>query len=108
MEIRIESVNNDTTHSWVRISHGLDKLVKDLIDNKEYDDDEQVFAIASRSKATAKPRRLSTTCSSSRTIPILERKWIDIEPGAQFDQAYPVAKKNTLLRKKMERSNSGD
>ena len=26
-------------------------------------------------------------------------KWIDIEPGAQFDQAYPVAKRlNTLLR----------
>ena len=92
VEIRIESVNNDTTHSWVRISHGLDKLVKDLID-REYDDDEQetsttkteVFAIASRSKAFAKPRRPSTTCSSSRTIPILERKWIDIEPGAQFD-----------------------
>ena len=27
------------------------------------------------------------------------KKWIDIEPGAQFDQAYPVAKRiNTLLR----------
>ena len=29
----------------------------------------------------------------------LERKWIDIGPGAQFDQPHPVAKKlNTLLR----------
>ena len=38
-------------------------------------------------------------CSSSTTVPILERTWIDIEPGAQFDQAYPVAKRiNTLLR----------
>ena len=28
-----------------------------------------------------------------------QRIWIDIEPGAQFDQAYPVAKRiNTLLR----------
>ena len=53
----------------------------------------------SRSKAKAKPRGPSTTCSSSRTFPILERTWIDIEPGAQFDQAYPVAKRiNTLLR----------
>ena len=47
----------------------------------------------------AKPRRPSTTCSSTRTVPIRERKWINIEPGAHFDQAYPVAKRlNTLLR----------
>ena len=32
-------------------------------------------------------------------LPILERIWIHIEAGAQFDQAYPVAKRlNTLLR----------
>ena len=106
VEIRIESVNNDNSHWWVRISHGLNKLVTDLID-KKYENNEQetsttkteVFAIASRSKAKAKPRRPSTTCSFSRTIQILERKWIDVEPGAQFDQAYPVAKRiKTLLR----------
>ena len=99
VEIRIESVNKDNSHSWVRISHVLNKFVTDLID-KEYDDNEQetsttkteVFAFASRSKAKAQPRRPSTTCSSSKTIPFLERTWIDIEPGAQFDQAYPEAK----------------
>ena len=40
VEIGIDSVNNDNSHSWVRISHGLNKLVTDLID-KEYDDNEQ-------------------------------------------------------------------
>ena len=40
VEIRIESVNKDNSHSWVRISHVLNKLVTDLID-KEYDDNEQ-------------------------------------------------------------------
>ena len=40
MEIRIEFVNKDNSHSWVRISHGLNKLVTDMID-KEYDDNEQ-------------------------------------------------------------------
>ena len=40
VEIRIESVNKDNSHSWVRISHGLNKLVTSLID-KEYDDNEQ-------------------------------------------------------------------
>ena len=46
-----------------------------------------VFAFASRSKPKAKPRRPSTTCSSTKTVSILERTWIDIEPGAHFDQA---------------------
>ena len=35
VEIRIESVNKDNSHSWIRISHDLNKLVTDLIDNKE-------------------------------------------------------------------------
>ena len=71
MEIRIESVNKDNSHSWSRISHGSNKLVTDL-SNKEDDDNEQetsemkfeefalktnVLASASRSKAKAKPRR---------------------------------------------------
>ena len=80
VEVRIESENKDNSHSWVRNSHGLNKLVTDLID-KEYDDNEretsetktevfalktEVFASASRSKAKAKPRRLSTTWSSTK------------------------------------------
>ena len=80
-KFRIETVNKDNSHSWVRISHGLIKLATDLFD-REYDDDEQktsttkteVFAYASRPKSKAKPRRLSTACSSSRTVPILERR----------------------------------
>ena len=40
VEIRTESINKDNSHSWVRISHGFNKLVTDLID-KEYDDNEQ-------------------------------------------------------------------
>ena len=106
VELKIDSVNRDNSYSWVRISHGLNKLVTDLID-KECGDNEQetsttkteVFAKASRSQAEAKPQRPSNAWSSSRTVPILERIWIDIEPGLQFGQAYPVAKRiNTLLR----------
>ena len=77
VEITIESVNKDNSHSWVRISHGLNKLVTDL-SNKEDDDNEQetsemqfedfalktnVLAFASRSKAKAKPRRRTSACS---------------------------------------------
>ena len=40
VEIGIESVNKDNSHSWVRISRGLNILVTDLID-REHDDNEQ-------------------------------------------------------------------
>ena len=33
--IIIESVNKDNSHSWVRISHGLNKLVTDLDNEQE-------------------------------------------------------------------------
>ena len=88
-------------------------MVTDLID-KEDDDNEQetsgtkaeefalktnVLAFASRSKAEAKPRRPTFALSSTRTVPICERIWNDIEPGTYSYIAYPVAKRlTTLLR----------
>ena len=109
VEIRIESENKGISHSWVRISHGLNKLVNDLIDDNEQETSEtkseefalktNVLAFASRSKAKAKPRRPTSACSSTRTLPICERIWTDIEPGTQSNLAYPVAKRlTTLLR----------
>ena len=107
VEIRIESVNRDNSHSWVRISHGLKKLVTDLID-REYDDKEQEtsemkseefalktkeLAIASRSKAKAKPRRSTSAYLSAKTVPICERSWTDVEPGTCSHIAYPVSKR---------------
>ena len=35
VEIRIKSVNKDNSHSWVRISHGLKKLVTNLNNNEQ-------------------------------------------------------------------------
>ena len=82
VKIRIESVNKDTSHSWVRISHGLNKLVTDL-SNKEDDDIEQetsdtkfeefalqttVLSFASRSKSKARPRRRTSACSSTKIL----------------------------------------
>ena len=85
----------------------LNKLVTDL-SNKEDDDNEQetsemqfedcalktnVLAFASRSKAKVKPQRRDSASSSTRTIPIGERTWTDIEPGKQSLNDYPVSKK---------------
>ena len=114
LEIGIELVNKDTSHSWVRISHGLNKLVTDLSNNKENVNNEQEtsemqfekFALKSnarastrRSKAKTKPRRRTSACSSTRTVPIFERTWTDIEPEKFSSVAYPVSKQlSTLLR----------
>ena len=112
--IRIESINKDNSHLWVRISHGLNKLVTDLSNNRENDNNEQetsemqfenfalktnALAFVSPSKAEAKPRRRTSARSSARTIPIGERKWTDIEPEDYSPVAYPVSKQlSTLLR----------
>ena len=111
MEIRIESVNKDNSHSRVRIPRGLNKLVTDLSNNKENDNNEQetsemqfedcalksnVLAFASRSKAEAKPRRRTLACSSTRTLPIGERKWTDVEPEDCSPVDYPVSKQLSL------------
>ena len=49
VEIRIESVSKDNYHSWVRISHGLNKLVTDF-NNKETDNNEEETSLRCSSK----------------------------------------------------------
>ena len=107
VEIVIKSLNKDNSHSWVRISHGLNKLVTNL-NNKDQDDNEQETSekqfeehalklnasdFASRSKAKAKPQRRDSASSSTRTIPIGARTWTDVEPGKYSLNDYPVSKK---------------
>ena len=56
-------------------------------------------ACASRSKAKAKPQRRAPASSSTKTIPIGERKWTDIEPEDYSSIPHPVSKQlSTLLR----------
>ena len=91
VEIRIESPNKDNSHSWVRISHGLNKLVTNLNNEQETSEmqfEEYAFQLnagdfASRSKAKAKPQRRDSAGSSTRKIPIGERTWTDVEPDIQ-------------------------
>ena len=101
IEIRIKSVNQDDSHSWVRISYGTVKYVTDSIeDNTEHPADSQeeqipqtsTSVVAARSKAKAKPqpRELAETTT---TIPIHQRRWIDIEPSMQDLDSYDLSKK---------------
>ena len=89
IEIRIWSVSQDTSHSWVRISYGTNKYVVDSNYNntevptdlpEEQASQSSVKVIAARSKAKAKPQKRETV-ELPNTIPMNERKWIDIEPA---------------------------
>ena len=100
IEIRIESVNQDNSHSWVRISYGTVKYVIDSIqDNTEIPADPQeeqvpqtsTSVVAARSKAKAKPQPRDTT--GITTVPLRERRWIDIEPSKQDLESYDLSKK---------------
>ena len=124
IEIRIWSVGQDNSQSWVRISYGTIKYVVDSNQNNtEIPVDPQedqvpqtsIKVVAARSKAKAKPqpRKLIGTTA---TIPIHERRWIDIEPSEPTLAAYEVSKKvisllqhnQTVIEKKMEQLNSGE
>ena len=113
-KLELNLKTKDNFHSWVRISHGLNKLVTDLSNNKENDNNEQetsemqfedfalktdVLASASPSKAKAKAQRRTPASSSTKSIHIGEREWTDIEPEVYSPVAYPVSKQlSTLLR----------
>ena len=101
IEIRIESVNQDNSHSWVRISSGTVKYVIGSIqDNTEIPADPQeeqipqtsTSVVAARSKAKAKPQPRELV-GTTATIPIHERRWIDIEPSKQNLASYDLSKK---------------
>ena len=84
IEIRIWSVGQDNSQSWVRISYGTNKYVIDSVqDNTEIPADpqeEQILqtstsVVAARSKAKAKPQQRELV-GTTATIPMLERRWI--------------------------------
>ena len=101
VEIRIWSLSQDNSHSWVRISHGSNKYVVDSNYNntevpadlpEEQASQSSVRVVAARSKAKAKPQKRETVESPS-IIPMNERKWIDIEPAESSLSEYDLSMK---------------
>ena len=101
IEIRIWSVNQDDSSSWVRISYGTIKYVVDSNQNNtEIPADPQVDqvpqtsikVVATRSKTKAKPQPRELV-GTTATIPMHERRWIDIEPSEQNLASYDLSKK---------------
>ena len=102
IEIRIWSVNQDNSQSWARISYGTIKCVVDSNqDNTEIPADPQadqvpqtsIKVVAARSKATAKPQPRELV-GTTATIPMHERRWIDIEPSEQNLASYDLSEES--------------
>ena len=101
IEIRIKSVNQYDSHSWVRFSYGTVKYVIDSVEEENSEiladpqEEESVqtssSVVAARSKAKAKPQPREST--GITTKPLRERKWIDIEPSKQDLESYDLSKK---------------
>ena len=110
-------MNQDDSHSWVRISYGTVKYVNDsvkddteiLADPQEEEDvPTSSGVVAARSRAKAKPQPREST--GMTTIPLRERKWIDIEPSKLDLESYDLSKKViNLLRhnQKLHREEDG-
>ena len=119
VEIRTMSVNRDSSHSWVRISHGSNNFVMNLNNNEQEIREVQLeeYALkldakdlACRSKAKAKPQRREPAGSAPRTIPIGKRNWTDVEPGEYSLSDNGTSKKLIhLLRhnKQVQREDDG-
>ena len=100
VEVRIPSVKEDNSQSWVRISFGTVRFVNDSIkdDTENLADPQEEKGVptssgvvAARSKAKAKREPREST--DMTTIPLSERKWIDIEPSKQDLVSYGLSKK---------------
>ena len=117
IEVRIESVNKDNSHSWVRISYGTVRYVNNYIkyDTQNFADPQEEEdvptssgVVAARSKAKAKPQLREST--GATTIPLSERVWIDFEPSKQDLESHNFSQKViNLLRhnQKLHREQDG-
>ena len=111
------SLSGIRSQSWIRISNGLDKFVRDLTEKTrmpcENDDSSASKGQESRikeysrtradkfvAKAQPKPTSSPSSSSSVTSVPISERIWIDIESWehTQKDtQSFPVSNGMTAL-----------
>ena len=108
VEIRIESMHKDHSHSWVWISHGLNleqqrgrrQRARNLWDEvRRICVEDECTCFSEPIKGQSKTTKTFSACSSTRTVPVCERSLTDIEPETYSPIAYPMSKRlSTLLR----------
>ena len=95
IEVLVESLFQYRAASWVRIVSGIDKYVTDSMQTKE-----EEHGASERLVAKARPQLKPAVTLSSVSIPVRDRKWIDIETQRSHDQKCCQASKamTRLLR----------
>ena len=100
VEVRIPSVKEDNSQSWVRISFGTIRYVNNYVKHNthnfasSYEEKAEPASsevIAARSKAKAKPQPRES--SGTMTISLSDRVWIDIVPSRQDSESHKVSKR---------------
>ena len=88
IEIRINFLFDDGSHSWIMIVNGLNTYVTEMSEETQENRDDEIGDSAGRLAAKARPKHTSMPMPSfpRGTIPFHIRKWIDVEPG-EHDQA---------------------
>ena len=90
IEIMIESLFRDGTVSWVRIVNGVDKYVSETSETISLENDEHRVTV--KLVAMAKPQPKPAVTLSPISIPVRERKWIDINPERFRQDRFAVSK----------------
>ena len=112
VEVRIQSVNEDNSQSWVRISYGTVRYVNNnikydtqsLADPQEEEDvPTSSGVVVARSKAKAKPQPKEST--GTTTIPLSERVWIDIEPVQFVEESHQSSSTQSEITSRARWSN---
>ena len=83
IEVLFKSLFRDNIVSWVRIVNGVDEHVTETMLTRKEED-----TASGKPIAEARPRQKTTVTPTPVSIPVRERRWIDIETQRSHDQKW--------------------
>ena len=93
VEIHVRSQFQDRTASWVRVVIGVEKYVNETTETIE-DDEHRALG---KPIAKARPRMKPTATLTPVSVPLRERKWVDVNPGSYDHECHVISKAMTRL-----------
>ena len=95
VEIQVRSLFPDSTASWVRIVNGVEKYVTGTTETIE----DEEHGASGKPIAKARPRMKSVITLTPVSVALLERKWMDINPGDYDQTCFVVSKAMARLQR---------
>ena len=93
IEIQVRSLFQDRTASWVRNDNGIEKYANETTETME---DEEHEALG-KPIAKARTRMKSTITLTPVSVPLRERKWVEVNRGSYDHECYVTSKAMTRL-----------